>query len=253
MADPGQAAATDPKAAKSGTCRWRCAIFAYDLAVVFALLGVAWLIFQHNHVTFGSQVRDITVRAMWFGALGGLVISLKGVYDHCCTHGDWDDCFNLWHIGRPVSGALTGLVTLVLLLTVNPNTTPSGPTVYAVAFIFGTQERRFFNFLYEVAALVVRVPGDDQQNVLKGTDIQPAEGNLGDVVLIAGAGFVKGATVTFGSTKMENVVVAKDGKTIVGKVPQGAGDVDITIVNPNGDRVVLGGKFTYQAPPPHAE
>jgi len=38
-------------------------------------------------------------------------------------------------------------------MAVNPTATPSEPVVYAIAFIFGTQERRFFNFLSEVAAL----------------------------------------------------------------------------------------------------
>lgn len=190
---------------------------------------------------------EIALRAVWFGALGGIIISLKGVYDHCCENGTWDRCFELWHVGRPISGALTGLITLILLLAVNPKGTPSEPVVYAIAFIFGTQERRFFNFLYEVAALVVRVPNDDQDTTLKGIDIQPAEGKLGTVVLITGGGFVKGATVTIGPNKLDNMVVAKDGKTIVGTIPSGSGDVDVTIVNPNGDRVVLSGKFTYQA------
>lgn len=250
MSDAGGVVA-QPDRGKTN-CRWRCNIFAYNFAVVAALLLTAFF-YLRGHYALGTPVApatvsniDIAMRAMWFGAMGGIVISLKGVYDHCCAHGDWDDCFDLWHIGRPVSGALTGLITLVLLLAINPNGTPSEPVVYAVAFIFGTQERRFFNFLSEVAALVVRVPNEDQQVGLKGIDIQPAEGKPSAVVLITGLGFVKGATVTIGPNKLGNVVVAKDGRAIVGTVPPGSGEAEVTIVNPNGDRAVLANKFTYE-------
>ena len=151
---------------------------------------------------------------MFFGALGGVVISLKGVYDHHCNRGDWDDGFTLWHIGRPISGALTGLITVVLLLAINP-TRPNEPVAYAIAFIFGTQERRFFNFLAEVAALVVRLPGDEQDNTLKAVSLTPLEGKQGHLVVIGGQGFREGATVTFGTANdMENAVVSKDGRII---------------------------------------
>jgi len=232
-----------------GCCRCRIGIFIFDIVVVIALLA-AGVIYVKYPATFalGSVNLDIAVRATWFGALGGIVISLKGVYDHCCQNGKWDDCFDLWHIGRPISGGLTGLITLVLLLAVNTSA-PNEPVVYAIAFIFGTQERRFFNFLSEVAALVVRVPNDDPNAAgLKITDIQPAQGKQGDAVRITGQNFAQGATVTIGTNPLANAVVAQDGTSIAGNVPAGApGVVDVTVVNPNGDRAVLKGKFTYTA------
>ena len=243
---------------RAKACCSRFGIFIYDLLVVFVLLLVAvvyvkqlpnfWLVTVPAGGThpLDTPFVEIALRAMWFGALGGIVISLKGVYDHCCDNGSWDRCFELWHVGRPVSGALTGLITLVLLLSTNPTNTPSEPVVYAIAFIFGTQERRFFNFLYEVAALVVRVPNEDKDTTLKASDIQPAEGAPGAVVLITGNGFGQGASVTFGSNRLGNIVVSKDGKSIVGIVPAGTGTVDVAVINANGERVVLSGKFTYK-------
>lgn len=142
---------------------------------------------------------------------------------------------------------MTGLITLVLLLSTNPTSTPSEPVVYAIAFIFGTQERRFFNFLSEVAALVVRVPNDDKDTALKASDIEPAEGKPGAAVLITGNGFSQGASVTIGASPLGNVVVSKDGKSIVGIIPAGTGAVDVAVTNANGARVVLSGKFTYKA------
>lgn len=241
-------------AGKSGStkaCRHRGAIFAYDLFAVFVLLVIAVIYLKYPaHFTLGSDNLNISLRAMWFGALGGIVISLKGVYDHCCDTGAWDDCFNLWHIGRPVSGALTGLITLVLLLSIDQKAPPE-PVVYAIAFIFGTQERRFFNFLSEVAALVVRVPNDEKTVGLKITDVQPVEGKEGALVLITGQGFAQGATVTFGSNKLNNAIVSKDGQTIVGNVPAPPeavpAEVNITVANSASEQVVLPGKFKYTA------
>ena len=223
-------------------CVSRGCVFAYDIIVVIGLTWLAyiyvknlpglWLVTLPPGATPPAETPfvEIALRAIWFGALGGIVISLKGVYDHCCGRGEWDDCFNLWHFGRPISGGLTGLITLVLLLATNPKGTPSEPVVFAIAFIFGTQERRFFNFLSEVAALVVRVPNEDKTAGLKGGDIQPASGKANDVVLITGQGFAQGATVTIGANKLANVVVSKDGTTIVGTLPAGPaapGDGDI--------------------------
>jgi IPT/TIG domain len=245
---------SNPKPVSAPTdksCRCRVGIFAYDLIVVLVLL-IGGVVYVKNttYYSLGADNLNISVRAMWFGALGGIVISLKGVYDHCCQHGDWDDCFDLWHLGRPVSGALAGLITLVLLLAVN-STSPNEPVVYAIAFIFGTQERRFFNFLYKVAALVVTVPDDEQKTGLKGTAIQPLQGREGTLVLITGQGFAPDATVTIGDNKLNNVVVAKDGTAIVGNIPAApggpAGAVAVTIANPGGEHAVLPVKFTYMA------
>jgi hypothetical protein len=243
-------------AGKLKACCSRLGVFVYDLVVVAALLVVAvYYVKSANHYWLAAPTGtgdkqeisyiELSLRAMWFGALGGTVISLKGVYDHCCDNDAWDRCFELWHVGRPVSGALTGLITLVLLLATNPKGTPSEPVVYAIAFIFGTQESRFFNFLFEVAALVVRVPNDTKDTTLKAGDIQPSSGKAGSVVLIGGNGFTQGATVTIGGNPLGDVVVSKDGKSIVGTVPAGSGAVDVMVTNADGKRAVLAGKFTY--------
>ena len=123
----------------------------------------------------------------------------------------------LWHIGRPISGAATGLIPACFAAISNP----PEPVAYAIAFIFGTQERRFFNFLSEVAALVVRVPGDDQDSTLKAMSLTPQEGKEDTFVFIGGQGFREGATVTFGPNEMKDPVVSKDGRIIGGKAPAG--------------------------------
>ena len=50
----------------------------------------------------------------------------------------------------------------------------------------------------------------------------PLEGKQGTLVFISGQGFREGATVTFGTAKLENAVVSKDGRIIAGTAPAGA-------------------------------
>ncbi|MCG6203724.1 hypothetical protein LPW26_03670 [Rhodopseudomonas sp. HC1] len=243
------ASASNAPATGHGTDRCRNSVFAYDLIVVVLLLalGVAYFWYPKWFDLGTGRVLNITfaMPAMWFGALGGIVISLKGVYDNSVSSGQWDDGFALWHFGRPISGALTGLVALTLLLAINPNASPSEPVVYAIAFIFGTQERRFFNFLYEVAALVVRVPNEGQEKVLAATGLTPGEGKKGDAVLISGSGFSKGAAIKFAGQPLVNPIVADDGQSIAGILPDGSGTVDVSLTNPDGKTINLASKFKY--------
>jgi hypothetical protein len=227
----------------------RTAIFAYDLAVLAALLLLAALyIWYPTYFKLGDDPYKLAIESMWFGALGGLIISLKGIYDHHPTAADgWDSSYNLWHLGRPASGAVAGLVTVVLLEVINAKSDLTRPVVYAAAFIFGTQERRFFNFLYEVARLVVQVPGEDKSG-LAVTAVQPSEGPPGAVIVISGQGIAADASVKLGSSAVSKLVVSSDGTSAAGIVPDrplGADTVDVIVANSSGKSAVLPGKFKF--------
>jgi uncharacterized membrane protein YgcG len=53
---------------------------------------------------------------------------------------------------------LAGIVTYALLKAVYPSGQPASALVLAAAFILGTQENRFFEFLKQVGAVIVAVP-----------------------------------------------------------------------------------------------
>jgi hypothetical protein len=229
----------------------RMAIFAYDLGVVALLILVgAIYLWYPAFLKFEQDSYSLAIQSMWFGALGGVIISLKGIYDHSTGADGWDASFNLWHIGRPVSGAVAGLMTVVLLLVVNSNGKLSDPVVFAAAFIFGTQERRFFNFLYEVARLVVQVPEEAKDTGLRITGIAPSEGSLGDIVVISGQGIEPNASVKLGGAAVEELTVAADGTSAAGLIPRsavGPATVDVVVTNPSGAAAVLSNKFKYTA------
>ncbi len=223
----------------------RTGVFVYDL-LVLALLGACYRKFPQV-LTFGDDPYKLAIESMWFGSLGGVIISLKGIYDHSSGADPWDRSYNLWHLGRPVSGAIAGLMTVVLLKAINANGELTRPVVYAAAFIFGTQERRFFNFLYEVARLIVQVP-EEAKAGLQVTAIEPAEGSAGAVIVITGQGINSGATVKLGDSLVEKLVVSGDGTTAAGIIPTrpaGPGVVDVVVANSADKNVVLTRRFKF--------
>jgi hypothetical protein len=232
--------------------RPRLAIFVYDVVVTLVLVVLGWMYNRTDEKTWTLSgtlpevLKGLPVESIWFGALGGVVISLKGIYDH---GKDWDGSFNLWHLGRPLSAAIAGGVTYVLLLAVNPS--DGGPTaaiVWAAAFILGTQERRFFNFLSEVARLIVQVPNDKGSAGLTVTELVPATGHTGDAVALLGSGFDPQIVVTFAATPLGGEEVGQQGTVVAGIVPEGpaaGGAVDVVAANPDGIAYRIPNGFTY--------
>jgi hypothetical protein len=238
----------------------RAWIFAYNIFAIIVLVAVAvWYVSgiaaDGKSISHAPDIFDrlftlfpLAVRCAWFGALGGVVISLKGVYDHSTAGIDgWQHRYDLWHLGRPVSGAITGLITYVLLSAINPAGEPSQPILYAAAFILGTQESRFFNFLYEVARIIVQVPKEQEPTGLRVTEIQPPEGKADEVLVVRGQGFVPGIIVKLGNVPLAKISVSSDGAAVAGIIPAGAsGQADLVVANPDGATVVLHNKFTYR-------
>jgi hypothetical protein len=231
----------------------RTGIFFYDLGVIALLIVIAALYLKCSIATklealTAYKLLPLALESAWFGALGGVIISLKGVYEHSTGANPWDGSYNLWHLGRPISGAIAGLMTVILLMVVNSGSnTLSTPVVYAVAFIFGTQERRFFNLLYEVARLVVQVP-EDAKTGFAITDVQPSEGSAGSVIVVTGQGIEADAIVKLGAATVEKLVVSSDGATAAGIIParpNGAGIVDVSVINSGGKSATLAAKFKF--------
>lgn len=193
------------------------------------------------------------INCMWMGALGGVTISLKGVYEHGNPKDPWSNAYNLWHIGRPFSGAVAGVIVALLFVVVFPTTGVSRLVLYGVAFIFGTQDAAFFTFLSEFASRFVKTSKPGPAGV-RINAVTPPRGTAGDIVTIVGQGFEADATVKIGSVKIDKYTMTADGTTISGAMPPlpglAAGDhvLDVIVMNPNGTSAAAVGKFTFVAP-----
>jgi hypothetical protein len=227
----------------------RPVIFLYNLLItaLLALLAIAYL--ETDFADWlPDELQGLPVYAVWFGSLGGVVISMKGVYDHAT---DWGEEWALWHYGRPFSAAIVGGMTYVLLRAVNTSSDLSVPVVEAAAFILGTQEKRFFDLLYEVARVIVTVPTREEQLLI--SDVQPTAGAPGSTVAVVGQGFKPGLQIRLGNTPLEDVVVSTDGHRATGKVPEGSGTVDLVAANQDGSAYVRRNAFTFEGQGPSDE
>ncbi|MBV9124410.1 MAG: hypothetical protein JO112_13705 [Planctomycetes bacterium] len=115
----------------------------------------------------------LPVPVPWFGALGAVVISLEGVF---MWNTRWDKAFNYWHIGRPLFGAVLGMVAFFLfvcIVTASGNQPPflkpgqppgqqqnAGDFIiyYVVAFLVGYREQTFRELIKRATDLILQ-PG----------------------------------------------------------------------------------------------
>lgn len=152
--------------------RWRTAgrWFAFFYSIL-ALAGLIILAIAYSHKglkdILSTNIPSAVLSASWAGALGGIAISFKGVFDHKAKlePGDdpsktklWSNELMPWHIGRPFTGLIVGIFVFIALKAVYPSGNPSEVTLAAVSFVLGTQEHNFFLFIKEIGAVVVNVP-----------------------------------------------------------------------------------------------
>lgn len=137
--------------------------FALESAylVVLAIIFIVYQVSAGVRGALPTHLGDLPVGVPWFGAVGGTLISLTGVFKHSR---DWDEHFALWHYARPLVGAFLGsLGALMFLVIVNAaaihGTTPNGVVYEVVAFLVGYREATFRS-LIQRATDVLLSPGD---------------------------------------------------------------------------------------------
>jgi hypothetical protein len=138
------------------------------------LVAILWLVvlvgsvplYAHWHWlrrNFSDPAGPIPLGVVWWGALGGLTVSLVGISTHATK---WDPGFNLWHPLRPIVGAIVGPVAYLIYITAikasgNPVANgQSNQAVYIlVAFITAYREDTFRELISR-AIQVLLGPGD---------------------------------------------------------------------------------------------
>lgn len=131
--------------------------------VLLALIFIVYQVSAGVRGALPSHLGHLPVGVPWFGAVGGSLISLTGVFKHSR---DWDEHFALWHYARPLVGAFLGsLGALIFLVIVNAaavhGTSPNGVVYEVVAFLVGYREATFRS-LIQRATDVLLSPGDKQ-------------------------------------------------------------------------------------------
>lgn len=126
-------------------------IFVLELIYLLGLLTgiVLYQKTAHFHGLIPDPVGVIPLALPWWGALGAVTVGLYGVFFHTR---DWNDSFNYWHLARPFTGAVLGIISYLIFVVVTnasgarPNT--SGALVYdLVAFLVGYNEQNFHDLI----------------------------------------------------------------------------------------------------------
>jgi hypothetical protein len=122
-------------------------VFVIAMLWTIVLVGIfgVWISIGAVRDALPHDLGPLPIETIWFGAVGGLLVSLTGIYDH---NDAWNPRFNYWHYTRPLLGAFIGVLgCLVLLVLTEASTTRSivaNATFYSVtALVIGYREETF--------------------------------------------------------------------------------------------------------------
>jgi hypothetical protein len=207
------------------------------------------------HTLLPSTPGSLPAGVLWFGALGAVIISLSGTFDH---RNDWDPSWNLWHFTRPLIGMSLAIVSWLTfqagILAVGsappPAANASAPTnllFYLIAFIVGYREQVFRELIKRVADVILMPSsngGGASTTAPVINAVNPAAGRTagGDAVQINGSGLTGTTGVTFGTNPATNVQIKSDGQIAAVTPPGTAGPAQVTVTTPAGQ---ASGTFTY--------
>jgi len=197
--------------------------------VYLAGLGIAAGLYFSGTGIDRETLGTVPIAAPWWGALGAVLLSLTGVFEHRC---DWLPSYVFWHLARPIFGAAFAAFSVIVfqagVLAVGKDLTPAkGATntqnlfYYALAFIVGYREETARTLIKRVGDVIIG-PGDDTaaSAATAISSMDPVEGTAGTKVVVTGTGLDKVQGVLFGGVETSFTTDA-DSQRMTITVPQG--------------------------------
>jgi len=88
--------------------------FLLALLYLTVILAIGLIFFVKRNLLFfvPDAFGPVPLGVPWFGALGAVLISLTGVFEH--EH-DWDASYWPWHVARPLIGVAVAVVSVLIL------------------------------------------------------------------------------------------------------------------------------------------
>jgi hypothetical protein len=218
--------------------------------VFILLLGLIFFIKRDLLSFVPDNLGPIPIGVPWFGALGAVLISLTGVFEH---DRDWNVGFWPWHIARPLIGIAVGIVSVIIMqagiLAVGsvprpqpqPPATPANLLYYLIAFLVGYREETFRDLIKRLVDVILSSSGGRLPTIQSCNPSQAPHITATDIV-VSGSGFTGAQSVKFGNVDA-NFTVNSDGQ-ITTKTPvvQAGGNILLTVTTKLGSAAV---QFTY--------
>ncbi|MDX6717784.1 MAG: hypothetical protein QOJ63_38 [Solirubrobacteraceae bacterium] len=147
-------------------------LFALEIAYLVILLGTFVLFKTSDGVrdALPSRLGPLPVEVPWFGALGGALISLTGMFEH---RSSWDHSYKYWHYSRPLVGAIIGSLGALLIFVLSDTASAGAATTTVtafdvIAFLVGYREESFRELIKRVTDLLLK-PGEPAQTIRAGS------------------------------------------------------------------------------------
>jgi hypothetical protein len=137
------------------------------VALVWLAVLVALFFLYERDAAFANFVAfklgRLPFEAIWFGAVGGFLISSQGIFEH---NRKWLRSYDYWHYARPILGAISGtlgcLVFIVLTEAATKKTAEPNPVFYdVIALAIGYREESFRTLIAKLFDTVI-LPGKDE-------------------------------------------------------------------------------------------
>lgn len=226
-------------------------MFAVSMFYLLALGALAALYFTEV-IDPREKLGSVPTPVPWFGALGGVLISLTGVFAH---HARWLPSFRYWHWARPFIGATVGVVAVlifqagILALGVELQTADNKVLYYVIAFFIGYKEAAFRELLARVGEVILR-PAESTERTAEApalavTSIEPPNAPAGTPtpVTIRGSGLGDATSVAFDGDEVTDIEATD--RSIRLSTPTGTrGTVLVTVFAANGSTVQHEFEFT---------
>lgn len=132
--------------------------------IILTIILIYGIVHYHADVYSAICLNILPYSVIWFGALGGVVISLHGIFIH---NDKWDPKYNYWHMFSAINGAIYGIVGFLLIKFLiqssvsSPKLNPNYITFDVAAFILGYSQQEFPVLLRRVTSIIFG-PGKSQ-------------------------------------------------------------------------------------------
>ncbi len=219
--------------------------FLISLLYLCIILVLGLIYFVHRDLLFfiPPAFGPILVGVPWFGALGAVLISLTGVFDH---KRDWDNDLWPWHLSRPLIGIALAVVSVlmfqggIIAIGSSPQNTNS-PTklvhsYYLLAFLVGYREETFRELIKRlVDAIFTSATTDGILPFIHAVNPEQAAHDHPTQLVITGSGFTSTQSVKFGNTASQQFTINSDGQlTVTTPTVVAGGNVPLTVTTKRG-------------------
>jgi hypothetical protein len=225
--------------------------FIVALAYLLLLLavGLVYIVNKSVHDFIPAFLGSVHIGVPWFGAVGAVLISLSGVFDH--EH-DWDADYWPWHVTRPFIGMALGIVSVlvfqagILAVGTTPaanNGTSRNLLYFLIAFLVGYREETFRQLIKRLGDVILS-PGTPGGAIPNIQDVNPknAQHTVSTQVVITGSGLTNSQSVKFGAAPAQFTVTSDSQVTTTTPTFTAAGTVPLTVTTRNGSATT---QFTF--------